>query len=219
TLDEYVQTLIGENRGSVNDYRVSVCAGDFLVGKNKAQKSILGKYVGVLASRKIHQAPDALKFGNIPSEEEILIEDDTYLEMLEESGFITVRKIIGLSGLYVTSGRMLVEDSSDYKTVERVRVMNEACYLVRKVQLDYLNDNVEIGSDGSLTGIEMLKKQSEIPLEQMITDKIISDAEIIIPSGQNILATETVKTKIRIIPLGKMRFIENEIAYKNPLLG
>ncbi|MGL4986989.1 MAG: DUF2586 family protein, partial [Treponemataceae bacterium] len=32
TLDEYVQTLIGENRGSVNDYRVSVCAGDFLVG-------------------------------------------------------------------------------------------------------------------------------------------------------------------------------------------
>jgi hypothetical protein len=53
----------------------------------------------------------------------------------------------------------------------------------------------------------------------MITNKQISDGYIAIPEGQNILSTKTLRTKIRIVPLGKMSYIENEIAYSNPALG
>lgn len=219
TNDAYVQKLIGAERGGVDSYRVAVCAGDFLAGESGVKKSILGKYVGTVCDRNIQDAPDAVKFGNVAGEDALSIKEDSLIELLEESGFVTARTIIGLKGVYITSGRMLCEQTSDYAALERIRVMNSACRAVRKAQLTYLNNNVELGADGSMVGIAMFKKLSEIPLEQMIRDKVISDAEVIIPDGQNILADATVRTKIRIVPLGKMKFIENEISYKNPLLG
>jgi hypothetical protein len=42
---------------------------------------------------------------------------------------------------------------------------------------------------------------------------------VIVPPGQNILADKKLRTKVRIVPLGKMSYIENEIAYMNPALG
>ena len=38
-------------------------------------------------------------------------------------------------------------------------------------------------------------------------------------AGQDILSTEKLTTRIRIIPLGKMTFIENVISYMNPNLA
>jgi hypothetical protein len=46
----------------------------------------------------------------------------------------------------------------------------------------------------------------------------ISDGYVIIPEGQNILSSKKLRTKIRVVPLGKLAYIENEIAYSNPAL-
>jgi hypothetical protein len=53
----------------------------------------------------------------------------------------------------------------------------------------------------------------------MVTNGEISSASIVVPPGQNILSTKTIRMKIRIVPLGKLAYIENEIAYSNPALG
>jgi hypothetical protein len=64
----------------------------------------------------------------------------------------------------------------------------------------------------------MFTAMSESPLRIMKTSREISDGYVVIPAGQNILSTSTLRTKIRIVPLGKMSYIENEIAYSNPAL-
>ncbi len=130
---------------------------------------------------------------------------------------MTARTIIGLTGIYVTSGEMMSEEGSDFDLVERRRVMDKACRQVRAAQLVWVNDAVKVGADGSPEGIEMLVAQSESPLKTMITNGEISDGYVVVPEGQNILSTKKLLTKVRIVPLGKVAFIENEIAFSNPL--
>ena len=113
----------------------------------------------------------------------------------------------------------MAEEGSDYTLVERRRVMDKACRLIRAAQLFFLNDGVRVGKDGSPEGIKLLVAQSESPLKIMVSDGEISSGSVIAPEGQNILATATLKLKVRIVPLGKLSYIENEIAYSNPALG
>jgi hypothetical protein len=96
--------------------------------------------------------------------------------------------------------------------------MDKACRQVRTAQLIYLNDVVKVGGDGSPEGLEMFVAQSENPLKIMENAGEISSGYVVIPEGQNILSTKTLRTKVRIVPLGKLSYIENEIAYSNPAL-
>ena len=141
------------------------------------------------------------------------------IEILKNAGYVTARKITGLNGIYITSGQMMAEAGSDYDQAERRRVMDKACRRIRAAQLFCLNDVVKVGADGSPEGLEMFAAQSESPLRIMKTNGEISDGYAVIPPGRNILSTKTLRTKIRIVPLGKMSRIENEIACPNPALG
>jgi hypothetical protein len=175
----------------------------------------------MLAQRSVHQGPDATRYGSIKAATALKPEglNDGHIEALKNAGYITVRKITGLTGIYITSGQMMSEQGSDYPLVERRRVMDKACRQIRSAQLFYLNDGVAVGADGSPEGLEMFIAQSESPLRIMKTNREIADGYVVIPPGQNILSTSTLRTKIRIVPLGKMSYIENEIAYSNPALG
>jgi hypothetical protein len=97
--------------------------------------------------------------------------------------------------------------------------MDKACRSVRAAQLFWTNDTIKIGKDGSPEGIEMLVAQSKSPLDNMVTAGEISSCSIEVPPGQNILSTKTLRMKIRIVPLGKLAYIEDEIAYSNPAIG
>ena len=178
-------------------------------------------YCGKLAQRGVHQGPDAVRYGSISAATALKPEgiNDGHIETLKNAGYITARKIIGLNGIYITSGQMMSETGSDYDLVERRRVMDKACRQIRAAQLFYLNDVVKVGGDGSPEGLEMFIALSESPLRIMKTNGEISDGYVVIPPGQNILPTKTLRTKIRIVPPGKMSYIENEIAYSNPALG
>ncbi|MBN2883962.1 MAG: DUF2586 family protein, partial [Clostridia bacterium] len=216
TADAFALALSTTERGSVITTRVQVCSSFFI--KNKTLKPIIGKYCGILSSRKPQDAPDAVKFGNIMNEESSFPSRDGHIALLDSAGYVTVREIRGLAGLYVTSGNLLSQEGSDFDVVERIRVMNRACTEVRKIQLQYLNDNLEVGADGSIPGLKIFKLVSERPLVEMTNNGEISSGEVIIPEGQNILSSKTIKTKVRIIPKGKVKFIENEISFYNPLL-
>ena len=72
---------------------------------------------------------------------------------------------------------------------------------------------------GIAKGIKMLLAQSESPLKIMVTNGEITSGSVAAPEGQNILSTATLKLKVRIVPLGKLSYIENELAFSNPALG
>jgi hypothetical protein len=224
TPDQWVNALAGTERGTTASARLQICAGWIEEADASGQadtRGIIGVYCGKLASLDVHEGPDAVKHGSISAATAIKPDglNDGHIETLKNKGYVTVRKIIGLAGIYVTSGQMAGESGSDYDLVERRRVMDKACREIRAAQLPHLNDNVGIGADGSPEGLEMFIAHGEAPLKTMITNKQISNGYIVIPEGQNILSTKTLRTKIRIVPLGKMSYIENEIAYSNPALG
>jgi hypothetical protein len=223
SLDQWVNALTGAERGVTASTRLQVCAGWIEEADSSGQvdtRNMIGVYCGMLAQRGVHQGPDATRYGSVKAATALMPEgiNDGHIEALKNAGYVTARKIIGLNGIYVTSGQMMCEAGSDYNLVERRRVMDKACRQIRAAQLFYLNDVVKVGADGSPEGLEMFTAQSESPLRIMKTNGEISNGYVVIPPGQNILSTATLRTKIRIVPLGKMSYIENEIAYSNPAL-
>lgn len=224
TLNEWANELCGVERGSTASTRLEVCAAYIEEADSNGQvdiRGLIGTYCGTLAARKVQDGPDAVKFGGIAAATALKPDgiNDGHIENLKNAGYVTARKYVGLKGIYITSGQMMSEEGSDYDLVERRRVMDKACRNLYTAQLPAVNDTVTIGKDGSPEGIEMFVAKSQAPLETMKTNREISDGYVIVPPGQNILADKKLRTKVRIIPLGKMSYIENEIAYKNPALG
>jgi hypothetical protein len=224
TPDQWVTSLTGTERGSIASTRLQVCAGWIEEADANGQVDVrggIGVYCGTLAARKVQDGPDAVKFGGITAATALKPDgiNDGHIENLKNAGYVTVRKYVGLKGIYFTSGQIMSEEGSDYDQVERRRVMDKACRNLYVAQLPAVNDTVTIGKDGSPEGIEMFVAKSTAPLETMKTNREITDGYVIVPPGQNILADKKLRTKVRIVPLGKMSYIENEIAYKNPALG
>jgi len=223
-LDAWANALCGVERGTVGSTRLQVCAAYIEEADSNGQidvRGLIGTYCGTLAARKVQDGPDAVKFGGIAAATALMPEgiNDGHIENLKNAGYVTARKYVGRKGIYITSGQMMCEEGSDYDLVERRRVMDKACRNLYVAQLPAVNDTVSIGKDGSPEGIEMFVAKSQSPLDIMKTNREISDGYVIVPPGQNILADKKLRTKVRIVPLGKMSYIENEIAYMNPALG
>ena len=222
--DQWKNLLCGTERGNTASTRLQVCAAWIEEADANGQvdvRGVIGTYCGTLAKRKVQDGPDAVKFGGITAAVNIKPDglNDGHIEDLKNAGYVTVRKFVGRKGIFFTSGQMMSEEGSDFDMVERRRVMDKACRNLYIAQLPAVNDTVKIGKDGSPEGLEMFVAKSEQPLEIMKTNREISDGYVFIPPGQNILADKKLRTKVRIVPLGKMSFIENEIAYMNPALG
>jgi hypothetical protein len=224
TLDQWTNALAGPERGTVASTRLQVCAGWIEEADSNGQidiRGLIGVYCGRLAARGVHQGPDAVRYGGISAATALKPEgiNDGHIETLKNAGYVTARTFAGLNGIYITSGQMMSEAGSDFDLVERRRVMDKACRQIYAAQLPFVNDSIKVGKDGSPEGIKMLIAQSEAPLNIMVTDGEISGGSVVVPEGQNILSTKKLRFKIRIVPLGKLSYIENEIAYSNPAIG
>jgi hypothetical protein len=224
TLDQWANALAGTERGTAASTRLQVCAGwieESDTGGQVDVRGLIGVYCGRLAARGVHQGPDAVRYGGISAATALKPDgiNDGHIETLKNAGYVTARTFAGLNGIYITSGQMMSEAGSDFDLVERRRVMDKACRQIYTAQLPFVNDTIKIGKDGSPEGIKMLIAQSEAPLNIMVTDGEISGGSVVVPEGQNILSTKKLRFKVRIVPLGKLSYIENEIAYSNPAIG
>jgi hypothetical protein len=224
TLDQWANALAGPERGTIASTRLEVCASWIEESDTNGQidvRPLINTYCGKLASRNVHQGPDAVKYGGITPATALKPDNinDGHIETLKNAGYVTARTFPGLTGIYITSGQMMSGAGSDYDLVERRRVMDKACRQVYAAQLPFVNDSVTVAKDGSPEGVKMLIAQGEAPLNTMITDGEISGGSVVMPEGQNILSTKKIRFKIRIVPLGKLAYIENEIAYSNPAIG
>ena len=223
TIDQWIDKLKGDERGQSVSPRVQVYAAQLKITDDTG-KSVTADALGLASAMSarsgIHEPVDATAYGPVPSALEILPTGITgsQIDTLDDAGFATFCTYPGQLGIYITHGRMLAGTTSDFGLEERRRVMDYALTQVRSVQFRYINSTVEIGADGSLEGLEMFKAVSAQPLNIMVNDGMISAGEIVIDPGQDILATETLKLKVRIRPLGKMSWIENTISYYNPNL-
>ena len=224
TIDEWVTALTEGERGMTASTRVQVYAGWIEEADPYGavdQRGCIGLGTGMSARRDIHEPVDATKYGAVPGVIKLLPEgiNGGHIDALDNAGYATFCTYQGQSGVYITHGRMTAPDTSDFQLEERRRVMDYALTKVKKAQFIYINSDTELGADGSLEGIDMFHAISEQPLKNMKKEGKISDGMILIDEGQDILATEKIITKVRILPLGKMTWIENVFSFYNPNLS
>lgn len=224
TVDQWVTALVGSERGLTASTRVQVYAGWVLEADPYGaidQRGCMNLGTGMCSRRDIHEPVDATKYGAIPGVIDLLPEgiNGGHIDALDNAGYVTFCTYYGETGVYVTHGRMTAPQTSDFCLEERRRVMDFALAAVKKAQFLYINSDVEIGADGSLEGIDIFQAISEQPLKNMENEGKISGGMVLIDKNQNILSTGKLLTKVKIRPLGKMTWIENEFAFYNPNLS
>ena len=221
---DWITALTGNERGAVSDGRVQVYAG-----WTRAADPVSGEVgvrglaeigAGWSARRRPHEPVDAVEYGALPGVVGLYPGDlsKSQIEELDAAGYSTARYYPGETGVYVTQGRTLAADTSDFRSEERRRVMDRACRLVYERQFRYLNSVIQVGADGRLVGIRSFQRASQQPLDQMVRRQEVSAAEVFIDPVQDILSTGTIETEIKIVPLGKLRTIRTTISFRNPLL-
>jgi len=135
---------------------------------------------------------------------------------LDTAGFTTVYRLIGRDGVFVVEGRMAAPATSDYKTVQNRRVMDKAVTQVRQALLDFVQWHVDpTDLNASLAS---LIARANTPLRVMQAAGEIARGRVVIPPGQDILATSRLRLQVRIVPLGYLREIELDIGFENPFL-
>lgn len=220
----WVTAQTGAGRGSTVDARLLVHGGwcraaDAVTGRQDVRPS-MDTVAGRIAGLQPWVPPDWVRLGQLTGVTELHPADltDVQIAALQAAGYAMLRRHFGLRGVYVARGQMLVEATSDFGAVERRRVMDYACRRVYAAQLRHLNSAVTLAADGQPEGLELFLAESERPLREMQAEKWISSYSLDVLRG-NILADETLRTRIRIVPLGKASQIETEVAYRNPLLA
>jgi hypothetical protein len=133
---------------------------------------------------------------------------------LEQAGFTTIYSLIGADGYYVVEDRMAAGSTSDYKITANRRVMDKAVNLVRQAQLKYVQKDVDpVDVNGEIGAI---RADSNSALRSMVTDGNIVRGRVVLLPGQDVLSTSKLKFKIRIVPKGYVREIEDDFSFENP---
>lgn len=137
---------------------------------------------------------------------------DEHIQYLDEAGYLTLRKYVGLDGYYVTNARMMCPEGSDYKYAEHTRVKNKLMRKIRKEALMQLHTEIDLADvDGSL---QVLTKFLETPIEDLVKAKEISSGRIMLADGQNadsIIESEKVSVKAKFTPKGYAREFEIDL--------
>lgn len=217
TTDDWVAALLAE-RSQFSSVRCQVVCQyaevlDTLTGRQMA-RNCGGIYRGYVSKLQVQQSPGEVALGALSGIVKLLPEDmnDAHILALDEGGFVTFRKYIGLSGIYVTNGRMMAEATSDYQHEECRRVMDEGCAQV------YISGLRFVKSGATEKSIKALQAYLQHPLDIMKGEGKVYSSRVVIPPDQDIWATSKLRVKIRIVPIPIMREIEVDIGLENPFL-
>lgn len=216
TVDQWVQAL-AQSAASFASPRVSVVAGrlriaDPLTGR-LPDRNGAGIYCGRLSAVPVMRSPGRVRDGSLPGVVALVPEGigEGHIGDLDGARFVTFRQYVGLAGFYVTGARMMAAETSDFQYAELRRVMDKACREVRKEALLYEQ------AEATNEGLSALEAQLKRPLERMAGAGEIRAGEVVIPRNQDIVGTSTLRVRVRLQPVGVLRWIEVEIGFQNPV--
>lgn len=138
---------------------------------------------------------------------------------LADARFTTLRTYPGQPGFYITDGRTMAAPGSDFSLLQFRRLMDRACTINYQAMFPFINDDaVRIEDDGTINEIDARAAESNVnaKLRGDMVPKKVSAARTILTRDNNILSTQTLKTKVRLRPRGYSKFIESEIGFENP---
>lgn len=148
--------------------------------------------------------------------------DERATPLLDAARCCTLRTWVGRQGFYVTRGRMLATTGSDFTNITHRQVMDAACAIAYDALLNFVNIDLLVDA---VTG-KIVEREAQA-IEAFVSGKLrngitapghASDVQFLIDRNQDVLTSETLRSKTRILPKAYARYIENELSFRNPAL-
>lgn len=156
-----------------------------------------------------------------------LYRDEQIHRGLDAARFATLRTHIGKQGFYATNGKMMASAGSDFAHAQYREVMDVACTITRGEMLNWLAESFRVNplthptAPGAIfeQDARVVEKRLRALLKMVLLDpNHISDLQVLVNRTDNILSTQTLRIKIRILPKGYFRFITADMGFVNPRL-
>jgi len=209
--------------------RVMVCAGDaelvsVLPGGRSYRRSGAHQVSARLSAISAGTDAAATKLGPLPFTPKIYWDEAAH-QTLDLARFTTLRSFPGQQGFYITNANMMAPTGSDFGKAVLRRVMDAACRVARAALFGYINDDLQVGTDGKIRGF----KADEI--EKFVTAKLeaalitsnggngdASAVSVFVDRTANLISTGVLPVEIKITPKGYARQISATIGFTNPAI-
>lgn len=213
--------------GDLKDYKTtSHNRVSILLAGTGGKNASVGLLIGRLAANPVQRSIARVKDGDLG----ILtadFTDDNPIEDLENAwdaihdlGYIFLRTIAGKSGYFFTDDVTLTEDADDLSSIKRVAVIDKASLLALGVATDYINDEIPLSPDGTISPalIGNIKADIENAINVNMTDQgEISGCKVTIDPNQNVLSTSTLAVTLDILPVAYSKYITIDLGFTTAL--
>ena len=182
-------------------------------------------YTARLGSTTVQRHPGCVDDGPLPGVG-ALSRDENATPALDAARITTLRTHQGLSGKWVTNGKIAAPTGSDFSDVQLRRVMDKACRLNRARILRWLNLDLKVNRvTGFLTKDEVAAIETDVTqflragLRAGVSEgSECSDVYYVLTPNNPILTNKTIYGKVRVLPKAYATFIDTEIGFTNPSL-
>lgn len=140
---------------------------------------------------------------------------------LHDKGYVTLRTYVGKSGVYFTDDCMACSKVLDYAHLTARRTVDKAYRIAYNTLLDYMLDEIEVNSDGTMQPAVLKSWQQSV--ENAINRAMTAEGELSASDGsgcschidetQNVVATSKIEMTLRIRPFGYARNIDVKLGF------
>nr|WP_317357896.1 DUF2586 family protein [uncultured Tyzzerella sp.] len=215
TIDQYAEYLRNEKKGIISrGLQVVVSRATYMRDGKEVEENLASKIMGLYAKANVQQSIGQVDSFDLVGVLELMPKGmENINSELDDLGYTVAITYAGVEGAYINNARTFAKVGSDYEFVERTRTMYKA------VRETLITATLKLHSQVDMSNPEVSLKQItefiNVPVERMVENKELSSARVIIPEGQDILATSKFKFKIRAIPIGILREIEIDMGFEN----
>ena len=182
----------------------------------------IGRVLGRAASLSVHQSIGRVKSGSIGTKMWLTngtsyIEADGMADMLHDAGYIIPLGYPRRNGAYLNGDPAAAPVTDDYAQLRYGRTIDKARIIVYDTLIGEILDNVESGSDGTLS--EGQCASYEMMLDNAVLTQMNGEIDAFaatVPAGQNVLSSETITVVCQIQPKGVVETFEVTLEFTNP---
>jgi hypothetical protein len=206
--------------------RVEVCAGAADIFSQATQR-YNRRNIGSLVAARTALVPIHEDLGNVqrgslpdillrqPNGQPGVFHDEYTSPSLDAERFTTIRTIPGIQGYYITNGRLMAPNGSDFTYVQYRRVMDVATTLLNAGATRFINTTVRTNSTGG-TIYEVDARKIEKNIYAYMFGNMrenLSNINVVVDRNNNVYSTLTVNITANIQPFGYAKFINLTIGF------
>lgn len=211
---------------SMGNNRVGFVVGDTVKSSTTA---MIGVILGRVAKIDVQVHIGRVKDGALKVAQAFLATEDVCtseaVETLHTKGYIVPRCFVGKSGYFFADDCLATAENDDYRSLARRRVIDKAYRVAYAALLEYVNDNLDVTNEGTLSAMEAKSIAQEVESKlynsmtaegNLSTDKSVdgdTGVKVEVDTTNDVVATNTINVLIQVKPYGYAKFIEVKLGF------